>query len=208
MKMKTRERILHASLSLFNSFGESNVTTLQIADELEISPGNLYYHFKSKTEIVRELFGWYEAQINNLLEVPEVKISIEDQWLFLHLIFETIAEYRFIYQDLINVLSRYEMLRPAFRRILKRKRKASQTICESLRDQGILLASPAEIEGLCEQITLTATYWLSFEMLSHLEEKDAVDLGRGVYQVMFLVAPYMRQQEREELESLGLNYLS
>lgn len=207
MKMKTRERILHTSLALFNSFGESNVTTLQIADELEISPGNLYYHFKNKADIVRELFGWYESQINNLLEVPDVQISIEDQWLFLHLIFEAIAQYRFVYQDLINVLSRYEMLRAPFQRILKRKRKASQTICNSLKKQEILVATPAEIETLCEQITLTTTYWLSFEMLAHLEKKDAVDLGRGVYQVMFLVAPYLRTQERLELESLGLNYL-
>lgn len=208
MKIKTRERILHASLALFNEFGESNVTTLQIADELDISPGNLYYHFKSKTEIVRELFGWYETQINHLLEVPEVTISIEDQWLFLHLIFETIAQYRFIYQDLINVLSRYEMLRTPFRRILKRKRKASRTICDSLSRQDILVATSAEIDNLCEHITLTATYWLSFEMLAHLEEKDSVDLGLGVYQVMFLVAPYLRENERLELESLGRNYLS
>ena len=208
MKMKTRERILHASLALFNEFGESNVTTLQIADELDISPGNLYYHFKSKTDIVRELFGWYEAQINHLLEVPDVTISIEDQWLFLHLIFETIAEYRFIYQDLINVLSRYEMLRPPFRRILQRKRKASRVICDSLARQDILRANPGEIVNICEQITLTATYWLSFEMLAHLEEKDAVDLGLGVYQIMFLVAPYLREAERLEVESLGRSYLT
>ncbi|WP_246065593.1 TetR/AcrR family transcriptional regulator [Hydrocarboniclastica marina] len=208
MKMKTRERILHASLALFNEFGESNVTTLQIADELNISPGNLYYHFRSKSDIVRELFGWYEAQINHLLEVPEVEISIEDQWLFLHLIFENIAEYRFIYQDLINVLSRYETLRAPFRRILKHKRLASRTICNSLREQALLKATDAEIEGLCEQITLTTTYWLSFEMLAHLEEKDAVDLGRGVYQVMFLLAPYLREDERRQLETLGQSYLN
>ncbi|MDX5299974.1 MAG: TetR/AcrR family transcriptional regulator, partial [Gammaproteobacteria bacterium] len=91
MKIKTRDRILHASLELFNQFGEPNVTTLQIADELDISPGNLYYHFKSKGDIVTELFAAYERQINELLEVPEVSISVEDQWLFLHLIFETIA---------------------------------------------------------------------------------------------------------------------
>lgn len=207
MKMKTRERILHASLDLFNRFGESNVTTLQIADELDISPGNLYYHFRSKTDIVRELFGWYEAEILHLLEVPEVDISIEDQWLFLHLIFETVARYRFIYQDLINVLSRYEVLRPAFRRILKCKRKACHTICNSLTRQGILVASPGEQDSLGEQMTLTITYWLSFEMLAHLEDKDGMDLGRGVYQVMFQIAPYLRKTERDELERLSQNYL-
>jgi len=207
MKMKTRERILHVSLALFNDFGEPNVTTLQIADEMDISPGNLYYHFKSKSEIVAELFGWYEAEISELLDVPEVKIGVEDQWLFLHLIFETIARYRFIYQDLINVLSRYDGLQPRFRRILNRKRRASLTICQSLREQAILDATDQEVNALCEQITLTATYWISFEMLTHLENKDRVDLGRGVYQIMAVVAPYLRDEERQMLREMGQTYL-
>ncbi|MFE8071689.1 TetR/AcrR family transcriptional regulator [Marinobacteraceae bacterium S3BR75-40.1] len=207
MKMKTRERILHTSLELFNHCGEPNVTTLQIADEMDISPGNLYYHFKSKGEIVRELFEWYEHQINELLDVPEVTITVEDQWLFLHLIFETVARFRFIYQDLVNVLSRYDDLQPHFRRILARKRTASLTICDSLRQQGMLNANDRELEALCEQISLTITYWLSFEVLSHLDDKDKVDLGRGVYQVMLLVAPFLREEERGMLEAMGQEYL-
>src|SRR5690554_1339722 len=112
--MKTRDRILQASLHLFNEHGEPNVTTLQIADELNISPGNLYYHFKNKTEIIDELFHRFESHINDLLEVPEEIQGIEDQWLFLHLLFETIAQYRFIYQDLVNVLGRYDRIQPRF----------------------------------------------------------------------------------------------
>lgn len=207
MKMKTRERILHVSLALFNDFGEPNVTTLQIADEMDISPGNLYYHFKSKSDIVTELFSWYESEINELLEVPEGTIAVDDQWLFLHLIFETIARYRFLYQDLVNVLSRYSTLRPRFRRILTRKRRATLAICKSLREQGILEATDQEMTALSEQITLTASYWISFEMLSHLEDKDRIDLGRGVYQVMALVAPYLREAEREMLRDIGETYL-
>lgn len=207
MKMKTRERILHVSLALFNDFGEPNVTTLQIADEMDISPGNLYYHFKSKSDIVIELFSWYESEINELLEVPEGTIAVDDQWLFLHLIFETIARYRFLYQDLVNVLSRYSSLRPRFRRILARKRRASLAICNSLREQDILDATDQEITALSEQITLTASYWISFEMLSHLEDKDRIDLGRGVYQVMVLVAPYLRATERKMLRDIGETYL-
>ena len=207
MKMKTRERILHASLELFNAYGEPNVTTLQIADEIDISPGNLYYHFKSKGDIVTELYDWYERQIRELLEVPEVEISVDDQWLFLHLLFETIARFRFIYQDLVNVLSRYPQLESRFQRILRQKYDASDRICQSFREQGILKASDHETQALCHQIVLTITYWLSFEMLTHLHDKDAVDLGRGVYQVMVLIAPYLREEERKALEKMSQDYL-
>ena len=207
MRRKTRDRILNASLELFNAHGESNVTTLRIADEIDISPGNLYYHFKSKSDIVTELYDGYEDQIGDLLAVPEVEISVDDQWLFLHLLFETIARFRFLYQDLVNVLSRYDHLQPRFRRIIRHKYDASRRICDSFRKQGILEASDQETEALCHQIVLTITYWLSFEMLSHLNDKDAVDLGRGVYQVMVLVAPYLREEERDVLETMSRDYL-
>ena len=88
--MKTRERILECTLALFNALGEPNVTTLQIANELEISPGNLYYHFHGKEPLILGLFERFEDELTPLLDPPdELQLAPEDYWLFLHLIAET-----------------------------------------------------------------------------------------------------------------------
>lgn len=204
--MKTRDRILFTTLELFNECGEPNVTTLQIADEMDISPGNLYYHFKNKAEILSELFCWFEKEIGEVLEAPETSLSGEDQWLFLHLIFEVIARYRFLYQDLVNVLSRHDKLANRFKKIVNKKTKASQLICKNLAEQHILNATDPEIEVLCKSIVLTATYWISFSTVVDGKQSDDT-LNKGVYQVMTLVLPYLREEEREHLREMGEAYL-
>lgn len=207
-KVKTRDRILNTSLSLFNSLGEPNVTTLLISDELDISPGNLYYHFKSKGDIVEELFAAFEAEMLDLLAVPDdVDISLDQQSFFLHLLFEAVARYRFLYQDLVNVLSRYERLQLRFKRILKKKTEAFRGICESLRNQNMMSADQDELDSLCEQLTLTACYWSAYDTLSHLDDRESVDPGRGVYQMMNLMLPYFTPDVQEHAKLISRDYL-
>jgi AcrR family transcriptional regulator len=116
-KRRTRERILETSLKLFNDFGEPNVTTTVIADEMDISPGNLYYHFRSKDEIVNTIFGTFEREIEGVLAAPAARqANVEDMWLFLHVLFEAIWKYRFLYRDLNDLLSRNRLLEIHFKR--------------------------------------------------------------------------------------------
>jgi len=205
--MKTRERILHKSLELFNEVGEPNVTTLLISDELEISPGNLYYHFKSKSDILNELFDWYEHEMLNLLDVPSEPMDIEDQWFFLHLIFESIARYQFLYKDVVNVLERHEKIKNRFRKIIAKKKQASLQVLSNLSAEGRLQASQGEIAALSENIVLTATFWISYAVVSE-DILDESTLSRGVYQVISQVVPFLEGEQREMLEGLKQAYVS
>src|SRR6266851_9424991 len=118
---RTRERIVETSLVMFNRLGEPNVTTADIADEMGISPGNLYYHFRNKDEIIGELFAALERRLDALLD-PRVSgvVNVEDLWLFLHLLFEAMWDYRFFYRDLDENLSRDRRVALRFARVVER----------------------------------------------------------------------------------------
>lgn len=204
--MKTRERILHTSLALFNELGEPNVTTLLIADEMDISPGNLYYHFKSKTDILNELFSWYEEAMLGILVIPDNEAEVEDHWFHLHLIFENIEKFQFLYRDLVTIMAKYPHLEKRFQKILSIKRKASRTVLCRAKELGRLDANDSEIEAIIEQIVLITTFWLSYSVINEGEMAEDA-LARGVYQVMSVVAPFMEPERREMINALKETYL-
>jgi len=209
-KRRTRERILETSLRLFNDFGEPNVTTTVIADELDISPGNLYYHFRSKDEIVNTIFGAFEREIDGVLAAPAARqANVEDVWLFLHVLFEAIWRYRFLYRDLNDLLSRNRLLEIHFKRLLEQKVKTATALCEGLASGGELRAAPHEVAALATNMVVVATYWMSYEYVRNprsLQEGEMV--ARGAYQVMALVAPFLAGSARALFEQLAQAYLS
>ena len=209
-KRRTRERILETSLALFNEFGEPNVTTTVVADDLNISPGNLYYHFHSKDEIVNALFAEFEREIEETLAAPARRApNVEDMWLFLHLLFEAIWKYRFLYRDLDDLLSRNRLLEVHFKQILAHKVKTAAALCEGLVATGEMQASRGELQALATNMAVIATYWLPFEYARDPRRRDAVNgLGRGVYQVMSMMAPFLQGTSRQLLQQLSKEYVT
>ena len=206
MSGKTRNRILDVALRLFNEQGESNISTNHIADELEISPGNLYYHYRNKDDIIEQLFLRFEERMDQALVAPEGReVTLEDVWLQLHLVFECIWNYRFIYRDIINILSRNRSLRLRFARILKRGSSNAQGIMRGLNETGAMRASAAEIEGLATNILVLATFWLNYaNVRGEKDEQRAIQ--QGIVQVMMLVSPFLRDTERLHLHTLSKAY--
>jgi len=208
-KRRTRERIAEASLRLFNEFGEPNVTTTVISDELNISPGNLYYHYRNKDEIINTIFGAFEREVDALLAAPAGRAAnVEDLWLFLHLLFEAIWRYRFLYRDLNDLLSRNRLLETHFKQILERKVAAAETLCRGLTAAGELRASEAEIGALATNMVVVITYWLSFEYVRNPRNpQEGPIAARGAYQVMALLAPFLVGESRQLVERLSREYL-
>jgi AcrR family transcriptional regulator len=211
---RTRERILELSLRLFNDFGEPNVNTTLIAEEMNISPGNLYYHFKNKDDIINCIFQQFEREIDKLLALPTERVpNVEDAWLFLHVLFELIWKYRFFYRDLNNLLANNRTLELKFKQLLNQKVKVARGLCDGLAQAGELQAGAREIEALATNMVVVATYWLSYSYVldpRRFNEPAVIGaaLQRGCYQVMALTSPYLTGQSRALFEQLAAEYLN
>ena len=207
MARQTRERILEASLAMFNAQGEPNVTTNHIADELEISPGNLYYHFRNKDDIIEQLFAGYEVRMDAALSAPEGRLpGLEDVWLQLHLVFECIWDYRFLYRDLVDILSRNRRLRLRFARILKRADEQAHTVMRGLVQAGVMRASAVELDAAATNVLVIATFWMNYAAARGDKDEQA-SIRDGIVQVMMLIAPFLRDAERVHLNTLTSAYL-
>jgi AcrR family transcriptional regulator len=207
---RTRERILETALAMFNTFGEPSVATTSIAVEMGISPGNLYYHYHSKEAIVADLFAEYRREIETTLAAPEERLpNAEDCWLFLHLVFEAIWKYRFVYRDINDLVSRYHVIEVQFRRIFAHKTRVFEQILAGLVKNGQMRAAPAEIKTLAENIVLVASYWMSFEFARNPRAaQDGETLARGAFHVIALAAPYLEPRERALFDQLAKRYIA
>jgi AcrR family transcriptional regulator len=205
---RTRARVLAESLRLFNEKGEAHVTTGMIAEALTMSPGNLYYHFRNKDQIIEELFRLFEARIGVEAAPPaDAASAVEDLWLYLHLMLECIWDFRFLYRNLDDLLARNRRLRDHFNRIVDRKHDTFVGLCEWLVHTGAMRANPGEIRALARNVLVVATYWLNFQSVRAGKGGADEDLGLGAYQVMALVAPYLVGEARAHLDEIGGNYL-
>jgi AcrR family transcriptional regulator len=199
--MKTRDRILETSLALFNGEGEAQTTTIDIANELDISPGNLYYHFKGKDQIIAELFQQYELALSSTLTAPlEQPLStdlgqVENNWYYLYVVLEEMYQYRFLYHNLDNILQRYPDIRRNFKRLIQLKRAALYAICQTLLQQEIIDTRDQQLLGLVDNMTLTLTFWFNYDQLLHDGRAPEITIHQGVLQLLTMVAPYLGDSE-------------
>lgn len=190
--MKTRDRILDTSLDLFNCEGEAEQSAMDIANALDMSPGNLYYHFKGKEPIIEALFDRFEEEMLVILgdNRPTV-FTIEDNWVFTYIVLEEIYDFRFFYRNLGELLARYPSLGVRFRRVLALKRLSIETTLSALEKQGVLHIDKALRKPLIEQMLSTLTFWLSLDMVEGNERAGPQLIHDTVLQFMLLVVPYM-----------------
>ena len=210
--MSTKERILDASLQLFNEQGERKVTTNHIAAHLEISPGNLYYHFKNKQAIIFALFERYETRVLEILQVPQDRpLQPLDKLNYLQAIFSGLWDYRFLHRDMEHLLLADAQMHARYRDFFRQCLKRVERIFQGLAAAGILQASEEDIAGLALNTWIVVTSWFSFLRCNLLaDEAEAISpelLQGGIYQVFALERPYLTDAYRGVMNELQQRFM-
>jgi AcrR family transcriptional regulator len=204
--MKTKDKILQYSLQLFNEEGEQNVTPVDIANVLEISPGNLYYHFKGKDPIIKQLFLDFEEEFKMVLNAPIQKpLELADNWVYFYILFEEIADFRFFYRNLQGLLERYPDLERRFKALVSLKIKTMASLIDALNKSGFIAISKIEAAQMAERFALQLTYWPNYQTLVDNSVSTPVSIHKGVFGLISQLTPYV-VEGREEFLTLLSNF--
>ena len=207
MARDTRHRILVASLLLFNEHGVPRTTINDIADEIDISPGNLHYHFRRKEDIVDALTAEFQADARKVLNPPESDtLSLDDFWWFLHHLLELKGAYGFMLTDTEVLADDYPKVAKALRHFARAVNAAFELYLLGLVRNGYLNTDMAGVKSAARNLAIIA---LMSERFDELVESSpgADDAAIGVARsILGLLKPLATPETATELEELATHY--
>ena len=201
--MGTKERIVGAAIRLFNERGTAAVSTNHIAEEAGISPGNLYYHFRNKEEIIRAIYGRMMGAWDATFRLPRDRVpTLIDLRGMLEETYLVLWEYRFFYREFVALLRRDPELGRGYREVRDGGLANTEFLLRSFVAGGILREpeDPDALSGLAKILWLIVEFWLPFVEMG----EEAVGPERsqeGVGLMMQVLKPHMTEAALAELGS-------
>ena len=207
--MKTKERIVAAALQLFNEQGEAKVTTNHIAAHLGMSPGNLYYHFRNKNDIIHRIFLQYSEHLRKgFTPINGPANASPAVWFhYLDAVFYVMWEFRFFYANLNDILQRDAELHRQYLVVQQELTINLQSLLRELNKQQVLVIPDSEIEPMTEILRMLVSFWVSYQSAQSLTPhiSQAV-LYEGVARVLLLLKPYVHPDQGLEMAKLMAHY--
>lgn len=198
----TRERILEASRQLFNRHGYANTTTSNIAAEVGIAEGNLWYHFRTKRELARELEEQVRQAVRAIRDAYPSGNAVADD--YVAMILSTMNQkwaYRFLLRDQLDLskdrtpVQRDPDMRADF--------EAARDALDRMKKEGMFRRDlSVDLDVLAESLWMVSRYWTEF-LQEHegLEDIEWADQQRGFERHFAVLFPYLTAAARRSLEA-------
>ena len=197
---KTKLKILHSALKLFNEAGTIKIVIQKIADEAEISIGNLTYHFKNKEAIIVGLFDIVSEDVDNIfLKMPLIPSEEEVVQIELRL-FEIQNKYRFMFLDTLSLIKVSPSIAVKFRENMEHQIDLIYTLMRL----GVMMKTYKEEEYEGHFMQLSKVIWnLYFNRITRAEvmgeDYGLVELGKDIW---MLIQPCLTEEGRLKYKTI------
>jgi len=197
--MKTKERILVVAAEQFNRNGVGVVTTNYIAKTMEISPGNLYFHYDNKEEIIEELFArmaketykiWRPRRTQKVTPLEFINENFELYW-----------NYRFFHREIYSLRRKDVELAKMWRAHIQKMMKLMVILYRHWVKDGrmVKIHEVAEMQYIAESLLAMVTTFLQFfESAEKQPAKRCIERGKN--HVARLLLPYTAGETKDEFE--------
>lgn len=205
MAPNTREKIMMTAIEMFNEKSSTNVSTVQLANELKMSPGNLYYYFNNKEHIIRDI--WLELispKLGDLFYEDGLENDLDKLMVHFTNLSQLTYEYRFFYLDLPTLLQNDPEIRKVYGNRGEDLRHRMERIITVWSENGVMdrmeepFAKPLLIQN-CWVLSQTAITYL------HLLNEDvtAKDVHESIVQRFYgLLYPFFSKESHEKMLNL------
>jgi len=188
---RTRDRVLRAALELFNERGSASVTTNHVAARAGISPGNLYYWFSDKDEIVRELYAQFVEAYEPLWGAGHVgPVDLTPDQVLARIAEGSVLsrQYAFLARDLLGLLHADAALAAEYRAVRERRIATFLGLAHSWRARGLIRPlDDRTVADLVQALWVLAEAWLA---LGELDGKQ-VEPEEGTRLLWVVLRPYL-----------------
>jgi AcrR family transcriptional regulator len=199
--MDTKQRIIEASVKLFNESGIASVRLQQIADEIDISVGNLAYHFRNKEAIVKAVHESVVSEMAAILSEYRIYPNLIDFDSQLNKYYQFLNRYPFYFLDLIEIERAYPELNVQSQqfnaKIIRQIRKRFDFDVQ----RGVIV--PESFEGLFDNLSVTIWMIIAFWKTQQHFSTEKINSERKFKELIWSqLIPHFTPKGKAEFESL------
>jgi AcrR family transcriptional regulator len=195
----TKEDILASGLRIVNARGLSALTIRAVAEDLELSPGNVSYHFRRKEDLVAALVARLGA--GNASRLGREIGSLGELFEMFRELFRNQYEHRGLVLALPDVIETFEQIRADYRKSELVRRRTVFALLAALRARGALSGSDRELSRLVSHVTLIARFWIGEARVSYGKHGQQRIVAHYLALIADTLLPYTTEAHRAELES-------
>ncbi|MEM6802974.1 MAG: TetR/AcrR family transcriptional regulator [Bacteroidota bacterium] len=195
---KTKYKIIHAAITLFNELGLMNVRNQDIAKEAGMSLSNFNYHFKTKQDLVFAVIEYMKSVLQEKVYGNKVLIQEGQGLEITKSYFEFEEQFRFFYLDTYNILQSYPELKIEMRQQIQEAILVIKNLNYLAVGKGYLKPAPPEMpdlyDKLADQIWINNHFWFTQMEIRGLKEDIVL---KGLDACVFISYPYLTEKGKQ-----------